>query len=213
MVDKFRDPLLTPAEAARHLGMPASTLYYWLGEEVDGAPVIHRVSAARRGWPSMPFIAVVEAYVLRAMRDLGLRKDRILAAVAEARREFKTPYALATERVRTDGVDLFLHYADGELVRFGDGQRPIREVLDLYLRDISFNERDGWPERLRLRRYGEAEVVIDPRFSWGAPVIQPVAAPVDAVVTLWKAGEPMEVVADEFGLTRDVVEAVCRVAA
>ncbi len=69
MADKFNDPLLTPKEAARHLRIPESTRYYWLGEEADGAPLVHRVVPEKRGWPSVPFVAVVEAYVpLRGWR-------------------------------------------------------------------------------------------------------------------------------------------------
>lgn len=213
MVDKFKDPLLTPADAARHLDIPQSTLYDWLHEEIEGGTLIHQVSPEKRNWPTLPFLAIVEAYVLRSMRVLGLSKSKIRAAVGEARREFGTMYALAHKRVRTDGVDLFLQFAPDELTRVGDHQRPIRDVLELYLRDISFEAQDDWATKLRLRRYGDTNVVIDPRFAWGSPVIQPSGAPVEAVVKLWKAGEPMEAVAEEFGLSRDVVESVCRIAA
>ena len=97
MADKFTDPLLTPKEVARHLGIPESTMYYWLSEEAYGAPLVHRVTPEKRGWPSVPFVAVVEAYVLRALRDLGLTKQKIREAAAEVRRTFDTPYALATK--------------------------------------------------------------------------------------------------------------------
>src|SRR5262245_44579976 len=96
MADKFNDPLLTPKDVARHLRIPTSTLYYWLGEEAGGAPLVHRVAPERRGWPSVPFVAVVEAYVLRSLRDLGLTKRKIRDAAAEVRTSFHTPYALAT---------------------------------------------------------------------------------------------------------------------
>jgi len=33
------------------------------------------------------------------------------------------------------------------------------------------------------------------------------------VVSLWRSGESLDVVAREYGLTRDVTEAICRVAA
>jgi len=37
--------------------------------------------------------------------------------------------------------------------------------------------------------------------------------PVDAIVRLWRAGETLDAVANEYGLTRDTAEAICRVAA
>jgi uncharacterized protein (DUF433 family) len=211
-VDKFEEPLLTAAEASRHLGIPPSTLYFWLNETAPDGPLVHHVPARKRGYPTMPFVAVIEAYVLRSLRDLGLSKADIRRAALEVRRVFGTPYALATRRVVTDGVDIFVRYSHDELARVGDKQVPIREVLEDHLKDISFE--GDMPTRLKLRRYeGAAEVIIDPRFAWGAPVIADRRIPVHAVVDLWKAGEPMSVVAEEFELTPGTVEAICRVAA
>jgi hypothetical protein len=63
MVDKFADPLLTPREAARHLLIPRATMYYWLREEANGAPLVHHVPPEKRGRPSMPFVAVVDLWL------------------------------------------------------------------------------------------------------------------------------------------------------
>lgn len=213
MVDKFHDPLLTPKETARHLQIPRSTLYYWLAEEADGAPLVHRVTPERRGWPSVPFVAVVEAYVLRSLRDLGLRKHKIRDAAEAVRREFKTPYGLATKKIVTDGIDIFLDYADGDIARVGDQQRPIREVLDGYLRYIGWDSNDEFASTLRLRQYSDvAPVIIDPRFGWGAPVIESNHVPVDAVVDMWLAGDSLEEVAYEYDLTPEQAESICRAA-
>ncbi|NDL61139.1 DUF433 domain-containing protein [Phytoactinopolyspora sp. XMNu-373] len=213
MVDKFADPLLTAAEASRHLGIPRSTLQSWLKDDAPGGSLVHEVPARKRGYPSMPFVAVIEAYVLRSLRDLGLSKATIRQAALEVREAFDTPYALAAKRIVTDGVDLFIRHSPDQYTRVGDQQVPIREVLEDYLRDISF-DKDGFPGRLRLRRYADAaELIIDPRFAWGAPVVADQKVPIHAVVDLWRAGEPMTVVADEFDLSPATVESICRVAA
>jgi uncharacterized protein (DUF433 family) len=130
------------------------------------------------------------------------------------RNEFGTPYGLATSRIATDGIDIFLHYTDNELVRASDGQRPIREVIDQWLKYITWDVADQSPVRLQLRQYPDiVPVVIDPRFGWGAPVIESTKVPVDSIVQLWRAGESLDAVAAEYGLTRDIAEAICRVAA
>lgn len=66
-INVYNDALLTPQETARHLQLPTSTLNYWVREqaagEPAGEPLVHRVPPARRGWPSLPFVAVIEAHV------------------------------------------------------------------------------------------------------------------------------------------------------
>ncbi|WP_425428593.1 hypothetical protein [Streptomyces yerevanensis] len=53
--------------------IPRSTLDTWLRGQAVGTPLVHHSASVRRGQPSVPFVAVVEAYVLRSLRDLGLR--------------------------------------------------------------------------------------------------------------------------------------------
>ncbi|WP_413799874.1 DUF433 domain-containing protein [Streptomyces iranensis] len=45
-----------------------------------------------------------------------------------------------------------------------------------------------------------------------APVVAENKVQVDAIVSLWEAGESLETVAIEYGLTRDQVVAICRTA-
>ncbi|MFG1804420.1 DUF433 domain-containing protein [Micromonospora carbonacea] len=215
MIDKLQDALLTPADTARYLGIPRSTMYSWLAEKAAGAPLVHTVPPAKRGWPSVPFVAVIEAYVLRSLRELKLGKDKIRDVAAEIRNVLGNPYGLADRRIATDGIDVFVHYMDtDELARADDRQMPIREVISDYLNYIVWEPSDAYPARLRLRQYPDtAQVVIDPRFGWGAPVVARTKVPVEAVVGMWRAGESSETVADEYGLTVDEVEAVVRVAA
>jgi hypothetical protein len=69
---RFTVPLFTPREAARHLGMPRSTLNVWLTNEAGPAPLVHRINPDVRNGSSVPFIAMIEAHVLRGLRELGL---------------------------------------------------------------------------------------------------------------------------------------------
>jgi len=216
MINRFTVPLFTPLEAAEHLQIPERTIHRWLGQTAADHPLIHSVPSARRGHPSVPFIAMIEAYVLRSLRKLGLSTEKVRSAAADIRREFDTEYGLASRRVVTDGADIFVHYLDSdEFARVGDRQIPIRNVISNYLQYISWSDADEFPIRLTLRRYDPAvaKVVIDPRFAWGAPVVEPAHVPVTAVLGLWRAGEPPEVVADEYGLTVAQVDAIVRVAA
>lgn len=157
-------------------------------------------------------MAVVEAYVLRSLRELGFTKEKIRRVAAQVRKDFDTPFGLATRRIATDGLDIFVDYAPDEMIRSGDRQMAFRSLVEEYLKYISWENTDEFPVRLALRRPDITPVIIDPRFGWGAQVLADSKAPVDAIVSLWRAGEPMEVVADEYGMNRDAVEAICRAA-
>lgn len=216
MIDRFTVPLLTPSEAAEHLQVPERTMRRWLGQRAAGHPLVHSVKPERRGHPSVPFVALVEAYVLRSLRKLGLSTEKIRDAATDIRQQFGTEYGLASRRIATDGVDVFIHYLDtDELARAGDRQMPLREIINNYLKYIAWTDDDEFPSRLTLRKYDPAvaEVVIDPRFAWGAPIVQSVKVPVAAVLGMWRAGESVDVVADEYGLSVEQVEALVRVAA
>lgn len=216
VIDRFAIPLLTPLEAAEHLQIPERTMHRWLGQSAAGHPLVHSIKPQRRGHPSVPFVALVEAYVLRSLRQLGLSTDKIRDAAADIRQQFGTEYGLASRRIATDGVDVFIHYLDNdELARAGDRQMPLRQVINDYLRYIVWTGDEEFPSRLTLRRYDPAvaQVVIDPRFAWGAPIVESAKVPVAAVLGMWRAGEPLDVVADEYGLSVEQVKALVRVAA
>lgn len=216
VIDRFTVPLLTPLETAQYLQIPERTIRHWLSGKAAGQPLVHSIKPERRGSPTVPFIALVEAYVLRSLRNLGLSPLKIADAAADIRNEFGTEYGLASRRIATDGIDVFVHYLEtDDVVRAGDGQLPIRDVINDYLHYILWDADDDFPTRLTLRLYDPAvaKVVIDPRFAWGAPIVEASKVPVTAVLGMWRAGESPDVVASEYGLTVEQVEALVRVAA
>ncbi len=209
-LDSYTTPILTARETARYLSMPESTLDRWL---VADAALVHSVVPARRGGPRIPFVGVVEAHVLRALRQLGLSMFDIRVAALRAREALHDDYALASQRIATDGVSLFLKLADDNVIHAATGQLAMREVLDDSLRYIQW-DRDGRAQTLRLKDFpASADVIIDPRFGWGAPVLGRSKVRVSDVVDLWRAGEPITAVAAEYGLDVNVVEDVLRRAA
>jgi uncharacterized protein (DUF433 family) len=213
-VDIFKDPLFTPREVSLYLEIPRSTVYHWLhvGSR-GGAPLVHHLPVARRGAASVPFAALVEAFVLRALRnELGFTKRQIADTVADVRETFGMDFALASKRIATDGIDIFIQHADDEFARVGDHQFLIRDVVGDYLRYITWDDRSEYAARLKLPGFGDdADVVVDPQFAWGDPVVERNKVPIRAVVDLWAAGEPLSVVADEYGLTILEAEEICRV--
>lgn len=196
-MDIYKDPMVNIADAATYLAMPASTLGTWRKLQA-----IHSVQPEGHGWPSLPFVAVVEAFVLRQLRQAKFPASRIREAAEGARRYFGDPYGLARPGIGHDGTEIFIN-AGGDLLRAKDRQQAIRETVNDFHECIEWIGQD--PSRLRLKHLG-ADVILDPRFGWGSPVLAGNKVPLDGILGLWHAGEPMSIIADEYEMTRDEVE-------
>ncbi|HUZ52829.1 MAG TPA: DUF433 domain-containing protein [Streptosporangiaceae bacterium] len=216
MVDdrRFTVPLFTIDEAAHHLGLPRTTLKDWTRRQAGPAPLVHRIvnpSAPRAA--SLPFVAVIEAHMLRGFRELGLSAQGLRDSVAHLRTNLDDEYALATRRLASDGVDLLVdmsqHGEPAEWARAIDSQGAIREVIEDYLKFVRWGK-DRYPERLTLKAYQGADVIIDPRFAFGQPVLERQKVRVEDILDAFWAGEGYVRIAKEFGVRADEVEAVVR---
>jgi uncharacterized protein (DUF433 family) len=229
-VDRFATPLYGLGEAAGYLAVPPSTLVTWAyGYErrrpgigvVVAKPVITAVRPARRHDASVPFIGLAEAYALAAFRQAGVPMQRIRPAIDALHRELGLSYALASRRLYTDGAEILYDYAQHagdtpegesarELVVVRNNQRVFVEVVDRYLRRVDFAA-DGYAQVIHLSQYRAPDVTIDPDHAFGRPRFARSGAGLDDVIDLFLAGEPVDTVAAEFGLSRDEVEDALRV--
>jgi len=91
-----------------------------------------------------------------------------------------------------------------------DGQAAINEVIERYLKFVSWSKKDPYPKRLKLKTYRGADVIIDPRFAFGQPVLERQKIRVQDILDAFWAGESSHTVAVEFGVKVDEVEAVIR---
>lgn len=209
-VDRFADPLYTRAEAARFLGITNTTLARWVKE----TPFITAVSAPP-GSASVPFIGLAEAYTLHAFRSRGVPLQRIRPALDRLGREFGLAHALASERLYTDGAEVLFEYRDdigsdvvGDLVVVRHAQPVFRDVIADYLQQVVFYK--GYTQRLPLVGYRDAELYVDPNRGFGQPVFARGGARLADALDLFRAGESLELVAQEFGVPSRQLEAALR---
>jgi len=223
---RFDTPLYTIGEAARILDVPASTFQAWARgyvrhfpgrPDVSGEAIITALPA-RGAEPTVPFIGLAEGVVLAAIRRQGVPLQRIRPALAMLSKELGIEHALASRKLFTDGAELLFDYADQssepaarELVVVRNGQRVFSEIIESYLKRITFAD-DGWAQRITLPQYGRATVIADPRFSFGQPTFGHGRARVADVLERFWAGEDLDDVAGEFGIPRPELEDAVRVA-
>jgi uncharacterized protein (DUF433 family) len=215
---RVRVPLYSVSEAARYLGVSRSTFSTWVdgyvrgqpGRRVVGEPIVTALPSGPPGQPRVPFVGIAEGYVLQAFRLARVPLQRIRPALARLGEEFGLAYVLASRRLYTDGAEVLWDYAEDEgdtpearsarqLVVVRNGQRVFSEIVEDYLQQVSFAD-DGYAQRIRLRRYGHAEVVLDPRFGFGHPTFVHGRVRVNTALGAIRAGEPVEVVARDYGI-------------
>jgi uncharacterized protein (DUF433 family) len=227
---RFNTPLYTVSEAARYLGVPVSTLTTWgrgylrrrpSGVDSVGAPIVTFVGKADGG-AVVPFVGLAEGLVLAAFRRAGVPLQRVRPALQRIQQEFGIEHALASKRLYADGAEVLYDFAERsgdtpegrsarELVVIRHGQRVFAEVVDAYLHRVEFAA-DGYARLIRLPQYHTAEVVADPDRGFGQPVFTHGGARVEDVLSMFKAGEPLEVVSEEFGVPLPELEDAVRVA-
>ncbi|WP_170321806.1 DUF433 domain-containing protein [Acrocarpospora pleiomorpha] len=226
-INRFTTPLYGIAEAAGYLAVPPSTFTTWAfgyerrlrdGRTVHGTPVITAARPDRPHEASVPFIGLAEGYALAAFRQAGVPLQRIRPAIDALQRELGLEHALASRRLFTDGAEVLNDYAEHvgdesarELVVVRNSQLVFSEIVASYLRRVDFAA-DGYAQVITLPQYRVADVRVDADHAFGRPRFARGGAKLEDVIDLFQAGEPVDVVAEEYGLSRDEVEDALRVA-
>jgi len=204
--ERFTVPLYTIGLAAAHLGMKANTLRNWVGKSglVTSVP-------ASGSQPRLPFIALAEGQVYCAFRHAGLSMQATTAGMTVVRKELGERM-LQRGVLAHDGREILMNLsgesgADWERAR--DRQGGLPEVIEIGLRPISWDEYD-LPETVHLTAYKDAHIIADPRFAFGQPILEGTTVRVEDVLGLFKAGEPIQVIAAEMDIPPTAVEAMVR---
>jgi uncharacterized protein (DUF433 family) len=211
---RFSRPLMTMADAGRHLGIPQQTFHRWARGYERGGPLLHVTEPDNLRQASVPFMALAEAWVLAGLRNAGVRPRLIRPALTKLQEEFGREYVLVAPELATDGISVLWDFSRTEagvgLIEGRTGQAVMREIVQEYLDYVAFGA-DDYPALLRLKTFEPSKVVIDPYRSSGQPVFEGTGTKVANVAAMLKAGEDPAVVAEEHGVGTDAVRAAARV--
>jgi uncharacterized protein (DUF433 family) len=205
---RFDVPLYTVAEIARLLDMPARTLQRWTKR--DG--LIHTLKPETPRSPSLPFIAVAEAQFYRQLRREGLSLQAITAGMKVVRQKLGDQM-LMQGRLAHDGTNILMNLPDADAATGWTVARTMQGgipgVIERCLQPIVW-DKDEFPQKVRLTAYEGADIIIDPRFAFGQPIVAKNGVRADDIFEMFKAGDSMETVSAEFGVEPAVIEAIVR---
>ncbi len=151
------------------------------------------------------FYTLIEFYTFYQLRLNGVSSFKINKAHDILAEVYKTKYPFAKSNILTDGKNIFFSGKVGEIIEADITlQINIKEVLEPFCRSIDFDVNS-----LATRFYPlgkNHEIIIDPHRQFGQPVIGNTNILTETVFDLYRAGEPLKVIANIFELTSKQVK-------
>lgn len=204
-------PAYTIGEAARYLRLPKSTLRAWMLGQQRFRSVIEIADRRDR---KLSFINLVEAFVLAGIRrEHSIPLPKVRKAVEYLRRVFGTRRPLAEERFEADGVNLFVEKFGALIGVTQEGQLQMREIIRDRLKRV-LRDPKGIPQKIILfpaqERAVTGNVVIDPRISFGRPVLDGLGIRTTILVERFMAGEDIGDLARDYEAPLEAIQNAIR---
>ena len=219
--DDLRDqPAYTLAEGARYLKLPTVTLRSWvLGRAYQtrggdrNFPALIR-PASPKPPPLLSFWNLIEAHVLRSLRtEHGVSVAALRKALRYAEEKLAIERLLLRKELCTDAGQVFLDRYSQLINLSASGQLAMRHVFDEHLKRVEW---DQWKFPVRLYPMLSADspsqsrlIAIDPKISFGRPVVLKKGISTTVIVERIDAGEQVADLAKDYELDpADIEQAV-----
>lgn len=221
-VPVFDNPAYPVSEVARILNLPVATVKAWCfgqayrstaGSKKLFRPVIRPADVRGR---LLSFANLCELHVLSVIRrhhKISLLKVR--DSMDYLRKQLDVDRPLIDQQFHTNGIDLFIEHASQLLNVSREGQEAMRGDFEQALARI---ERDNQGAPVRLFPFSRTSVsgakqpksiVIDPRLSFGRPVLAQVAIPTEVILDRFGAGDSLNEMAEDYGVDeKEIAEAL-----
>ena len=222
-VSVFDNPAYPVSEVARILNLPVATVKSWCFGQAyhlaSGSPKRFKsvIQPADSNARLLSFANLCELHVLSAIRrrhKISLSKVR--DSISYLRTQLGTDRPLIDKQFKTNGVDLFVEHASHLLNVSKQGQEALRGDFAVALARIE-RDRSGMP--IRLFPFSRSTtpdakqpkfIVIDPRLSFGRPVLSDVAVPTEVIVGRFRAGDTLVEMAKDYGVDEEEIEEALR---
>ena len=207
----LQDGVYKLSDAARYVGVSASTLRAWFKPRSDGrglGPIFQTPYPVVDGDYAINFVNLIEAHVARFFRGEGVSPKVVRKAHEILRRDLKTLHPFAHEDLRTDGAAIIRRTADevgNTLLTDVVTNNRIFKELESGLTRIQYGA-DKLAELWRIAR----GVTIDPHRAFGHPTVANSGVTTFILAAQFEANDrDADLVASLYEVTpADVVDAV-----
>jgi uncharacterized protein (DUF433 family) len=220
-----KDPRNIPSysigETARYLRIPSSTIRSWIigyrYRVKDGANFFSPLIDVPQKKPNilLSFTNLVEVHVLRAIRQHHqIKLNKVREALNYIDEQLNIPHPLASEKFRTDGVDLFIEKY-GSLINASQAiKSDFKDELYSHLERIEPDDSGLAIKIYPFTRSHEQNnpkiVVIDPRIAFGRLVIAETGIPTSILKERYCAGDSIDELVYDYNCDRLTIEEAIR---
>ena len=217
------DPAYRAGEAAHILALPLGTVQAWsFGHDyrhADGKPKRFKrvIEPADVRHKLLSFANLCELHLLGVIRRRHrVKLPQVRQAVGYMRDRLGEARPLLSTRFRTNGVDLFVEYAEQLLNVSRQGQQALRQDFEQALSRVEYDDRGTV---VRLFPYSapadnsaaqSRAVVVDPLRSFGRPALANVYVRTEVIADRFGAGDSIEEMASDFRVSPRQIEDALR---
>lgn len=205
--------IFTPAEIARFLQLPTSTINRWINTYWDGEFAFgldHGASWKIDGSKAVDFLTMIEIVVMGTISEQGVRSREIAKAHKVLSDIYKTSHPFASRsvinRLKIDGKRIY--FVDGDHIINLDGTHQIN--LD-FIKDL-FKNLDFDTDELATRYWPlgkDKSIVVDPKRKFGHPVIAGKNIYPETIFGMIEAGDSPAFIASLYDLSdKEVQDAI-----
>lgn len=208
---RLGEGVYTLPDAALILRLPLSRLRAWVGGYLDvvgSTPPGMLATWGRGRQRAFNFHVLIEAYTVYTLRQLGVTMARVRTAREILAARLQASYPFASRGILAQGGKVLFDPgvdAPGGIIHLASGQQAeFRDIIFPFCNELDFTRETGLAERFwPLGR--DSHIVIDPRVSFGRPVIVRTGITVESIAGLVAAGEAAENVAAQFDIPIEAV--------
>ena len=197
--------IYTIPDIAHLLGIPYFKANRWLNEYWDRRLAFN--FSNRYSWTdgkakAVSFHTLIELYTFFQLSEAGVRAPKILEAHQVLADQFSTVFPFATSHILnnmfTDGRNIFLNEHEGAIITLDNSYQLNLDFIKLFFKKLDF---DNGELANRLWPLGKGRnIVIDPDYKFGQPIITGTNIFPSTVYNLIKAGEPINFVKSLYDL-------------
>jgi uncharacterized protein (DUF433 family) len=152
-------------------------------------------------------LTLIEIFTIAQLRRLGVKMATLRSGRIELAARYGTTHPFALWGLLTDGARLLKELGDDALLEIGaSGQTSFAQVIAPFCHRLDFDA----ASHLATRFYPAGEdrsIVVDPRQSFGRPVIAGTNITTESIACLMRAGEQADDIADGYRVNTSQIDA------